>query len=101
MKGGTVGFALTDADQDRDLDVIALEERRPPGLLLNDRLLRFRRAGIDAAKASLAWNGALVLDVDHDERSDLLLLATGQSPLLLMNRAAQASTRRRSTNNRR
>src|SRR5207244_6060027 len=82
-----VGVAVTDADADHDLDLILLEERAVPAVVLNDRLLRFRRAALPVADAR-AWTGALVLDVDHSERSDLLLIAAGQVPLLLTNWAA-------------
>ena len=37
--------------------------------------------------ANSLWNGALVLDVDHDGRSDLLVLSTGEPPRVLLNHA--------------
>jgi tetratricopeptide (TPR) repeat protein len=85
-EGNATSLAVLDADGDVDLDVLTLADREPAALLVNDRLQRFHHAWIEAANAGQLWNGALVLDVDQDERSDLLLLATGQSPLLLMNR---------------
>ncbi len=74
-------------DGDRDLDFLVLGERAAPEVVLNDRLLQFHRATLPDKKiASLRWNGALVLDADHDGRSDLLLLADGEKPILLLNR---------------
>jgi hypothetical protein len=85
--GPVVGFAVTDADADHDLDVIVLEDRAVPALVLNDRLLRFHRAAVPGADPH-PWTGALVLDADHGERSDLILTAAGVAPVFLKNRAA-------------
>jgi hypothetical protein len=72
---------VTDIDGDRDLDVLVLGERQRPVVAANDRLLRFRRvAGPDAG--AQPWTGGLVLDLDHDGRSEVLLLAAGQAPAL-------------------
>jgi len=77
-----VGLAVSDADNDRDLDLLLFAENQRPKLVINDRLLRFRTGNIDATAEEHAWNGALVLDVDHDERSELLLLAKDKTMLL-------------------
>jgi hypothetical protein len=83
-----VGLAASDIDSDRDLDFLLLGEQSAPGVVLNDRLLQFRRDALPGKLiASARWNGALVLDVDHDGRSDLLLLADGEKPSLLLNRS--------------
>jgi hypothetical protein len=86
--GPVVALATSDLDGDNDLDFLVLTDRTSPAVVVNERLLRFRRAVLptDAVAAS-AWNGVLVLDVDQDGRSDVLLLARGQTPRLLMNRA--------------
>jgi tetratricopeptide (TPR) repeat protein len=82
----SVVAVLSDMDHDRDLDLLVLEEREAPVVAINDRLLHFRRSRLPDRVCSPAnWNGALVLDVDHDGRSDLLLLAVGERPMLLMN----------------
>src|SRR5207247_1672329 len=66
-----------------------LSEKASPALVINERLLRFRRENLpEALTGATAWNGALVLDVDRDERSDVLLLPHGRSPVLLMHEAA-------------
>jgi Flp pilus assembly protein TadD len=84
-----VGLAVADIEGDRDLDFLVLSDRASPSLVLNDRLLRFRRKVLPERLApAAAWNGALVLDVDHDGRSDVFMIAADRSPVLLLNRAA-------------
>ncbi len=85
--GGSIAFAATDADDDLDLDVVVLEDHAALSLAVNDRLLRYSKSSIAAAAEGHAWNGALVLDVNQDEKSDLLLLAAGERPKLLINQA--------------
>src|SRR5262249_13217381 len=47
----------------------------------------FRRSALpDKVCSPASWNGALVLDVDHDGRSDVVLLAAGERPQVLANR---------------
>jgi tetratricopeptide (TPR) repeat protein len=83
-----VSVTVSDLDQDSDLDLISFADQTPPTLVLNDRLLRFHRATLAEKQAPPAsWNGALVLDVNHDERSDLLLVGPGRGPMLLVRRA--------------
>src|SRR5262249_39434456 len=66
----TVGLAVADFDRDHDLDLLVLADRSSPNLVLNDRLLRFHAAPLpDTLVAPGRWNGALVLDADHDERA--------------------------------
>src|SRR5262249_8954683 len=44
----------------------------------------FRRGNLpEALTGARRWNGALILDVNRDERSDMLLLPHGEPPLLL------------------
>jgi hypothetical protein len=86
------GLAITDLDDDQDIDILVLADQAAPDMVLNDRLLRFHREALPAALAGKErWNGALVLDQDHDGRSDLFLLPAGQSPLLLLNRSKHDS----------
>jgi hypothetical protein len=81
-----VGLAVTDLDLDRDLDLFVLADRTPPAMVLNDRLLRFHRETLpEDLQATGQWNGALVLDVNRDGRSDLLLVGGSQRPVLLLN----------------
>ncbi|HZV08095.1 MAG TPA: FG-GAP-like repeat-containing protein [Gemmataceae bacterium] len=82
-----VGLAASDLDNDRDLDLLLLTDGAAPAVAVNDRLLRFRRTTLpDNLLAAAHWNGALVLDTDHDGRSDLLSLSTDKAPQLLRNR---------------
>src|SRR5439155_13281150 len=43
---------------------------------------------VSAGVGTPMLNGALVLDVNHDERSDVLVVAAGERPFLLVNQAA-------------
>jgi tetratricopeptide (TPR) repeat protein len=82
-----VCLAASDLDMDWDLDLVTLADGKPPGVSINDRLLRFRGFSLpEEQAASGAWNGVLVLDVNRDERSDLLLLGSARRPLLLLHR---------------
>jgi tetratricopeptide (TPR) repeat protein len=85
--GGIVGVAASDMDGDRDLDLLLLRDGAPPAVVVNERLLKFQQSTLtDARLGNGDWNGALVLDVDHDGRSELLVLPADQSPRLLRNR---------------
>jgi hypothetical protein len=82
----TVNLAASDLDQDNDLDLIIVADNQPAELVVNDRLLRFHRVALsEALVPKHSWNGALVLDADRDERSDLLLVGPTRAPLLLLN----------------
>jgi Flp pilus assembly protein TadD len=83
LAGRFTGVAATDVDGDGDLDILLFADGAAPVVAINDRLLRFRRAELPERGR---WNGALVLDADHNERSDLLVLPSTAKPLLLLNR---------------
>jgi hypothetical protein len=88
---GLTNLAVSDLDGDDDLDLLLLTDQDSPTVRLNDRLLRFRRAPQPPSTAPAGvWNGALVLDADHDGRSNLLLIGAHQSPRLLLQRTPQA-----------
>jgi tetratricopeptide (TPR) repeat protein len=83
-----VGLAASDMDGDRDLDLLVFGDQAVPGIIHNDRLLKFRQSVVpDKLVKHTRWNGALVLDVDHDGRSDLVLLPADQRSRVLLNRA--------------
>jgi tetratricopeptide (TPR) repeat protein len=87
----SVALALSDMDGDRDLDLLLLEDGAEPALVQNDRLLHFRRFVLPPKHfPATNWNGALVLDVNHDGRSDLVLLSAGARPQVLLNRGKTA-----------
>jgi tetratricopeptide (TPR) repeat protein len=80
-----VGVALSDMDLDFDIDALLLADDRRPNLILNDRLLHFHTAELSEKDAPAArWNGALVIDLNRDQRSDLVLIGPGQKPLVLV-----------------
>ncbi len=77
-----VGFLASDLDADRDVDLLILTEAADPVVVANDRLLRFARPlPAWATGQPHRWNGGLVLDANHDERSDLFLLRAGAAPV--------------------
>jgi hypothetical protein len=89
----TVNVAAADLDLDLDVDLVVLADGHAPSLVLNDRLLRFHRAALpDSLAAAGRWNGALVLDAGHRERSDLFLVGPGRSPVWLVHRPASGET---------
>ncbi|HVK09221.1 MAG TPA: FG-GAP-like repeat-containing protein [Gemmataceae bacterium] len=77
------GLVLSDLDADLDVDLLYLADSRSPAAVLNDRLLRFRTADGFPAPAE-RWNGGAVLDVNHDGRSDVVLLTHGKKPVVLL-----------------
>jgi tetratricopeptide (TPR) repeat protein len=84
LKEQPVGtFAIGDLDHDKDLDVLVFPEGKSPRFVGNQRLLRFQT--IDGFPGeSAGTNGALVIDVNNDGRSDLLLLNAKAKPTLLI-----------------
>lgn len=83
-----VSLAVSDLDLDRDLDLLLLPDQAPPTVVLNDRLLKFRRVELPAKVfPKAAYSGGLVLDSRASGRSDLFLLRRGQAPLFLINQA--------------
>jgi hypothetical protein len=82
-----VGLAASDLDHDNDVDLVVLSDGRPAAAVVNDRLLRLRNATVNKALAgSASWNGALVLDANHDGRSDLFLVRSGEPPVFLLSK---------------
>ncbi|MBX3399126.1 MAG: VCBS repeat-containing protein [Gemmataceae bacterium] len=74
VAGRVDGFLLTDVDADGDVDIIALEDGKPPVVILNDRLLRFRR-GSEIVDERAFWTGGTTIDVNADGQSDLVLIS--------------------------
>jgi hypothetical protein len=86
-----VAVAATDLERRGALDLILLADDTPAAALFNDRLLRFRRAPLPGGLAPAgSWNGALVLNVQHKNSSDLLLIGPDHPPFFLVNRSAAA-----------
>jgi len=89
----TVTFVASDLDSDQDVDLLLLLEGADPVVVDNDRLMRFtRRSPAWLAGKSYKWNGGLVLDANHDERSDLFLLGVEAPPIYLLSKGARDFT---------
>ncbi|MCU0705558.1 MAG: FG-GAP-like repeat-containing protein [Fimbriiglobus sp.] len=92
-KGPAVAILAADIDDDRDQDLVAFYDGEAPLVAFNDRLMRWHRGVLSGATDTKAnWNGGLVLDANHDARSDLLLLRAGQPPLLLLSKEMREFT---------
>src|SRR5262249_23805348 len=82
-----VGFVASDLDADRDVDILVLADGEHPIPIENDRLMRFRRTTPAwAADKTHRWNGGLVPDVNHHERSDLSLVRADGGPVFLLSK---------------
>jgi hypothetical protein len=82
-----VSSSVSDLDEDRDLDLLVFADGQAPAVVLNDRLLRFHRVTMpEILLPPGRWNGALVLDANHDGRSDLFVLGPDQPPILLLSK---------------
>jgi hypothetical protein len=87
--GPVVGMAATDLQRDGTVDLVVLGDRIAGEAMLNNRLLRFQRAPLPHGLAEpRLWNGVLVLDANHDGRSDLFAIGPDQKPAFLLSRAA-------------
>ncbi len=85
--GSVVSFLASDLDADRDVDLLVLPEAADPVVADNDRLMRFNRVmPAWASGQAHRWNGGLVLDANHDERSDLFLVRAGGAPVYLLSK---------------
>jgi Tfp pilus assembly protein PilF len=92
--GSYCNFVAADIDSDRDVDLLLLADAADPVIVENDRLMRFQcatPAWLPADKQR--WNGGLVLDVNHDERSDLFLLRADAAPVLLLSKGGREFVR--------
>jgi hypothetical protein len=83
--GASVGLAALDFDGDGDLDLLLLGDRQELALVINDRLMRFRRKALTRWPQG-SWNGALVLDANQDGLSDLFVLQMRGPSRLYLNR---------------
>lgn len=83
LRGSPTGFVVTDLDGDRDLDVVLLADGQAPQVVVNDRLLRFRRLPLPAVAGD--YSGGLILDAEHSGRSDLVLLPRATTAQLWRN----------------
>lgn len=82
VPGPVSGFLISDVDADGDVDIVALEEGKPPVVILNDRLLRFRR-GSPIVDEGAAWTGATTVDVNADGQSDHMFISHYKKAMIL------------------
>ena len=79
--GMILGVACLDMDGDKDIDLVVYRYGRTPTIIFNDRLMRFHSTGGDEQHDEVV-TGAIVLDANGDEQSDLLEFGAKQ-PLKL------------------
>jgi cytochrome c-type biogenesis protein CcmH/NrfG len=88
-----VAFVATDIDSDRDADLLLLPNEADASVVANDRLMRFRRNNPPwTGGKPHRWNGGLVLDANHDERSDLFLIRADGPPVFLLSKGERDFT---------
>lgn len=82
--GPALHVAVGDFNGDRSSDLIVVQDGAAPKHLINDRLLHFRSQMLpEKLIPNAAWNGALVLDSDNRERSDLFFVGSDRPPVLV------------------
>lgn len=82
-----------DLDGDKDTDLLVFADNEQPVLVDNDRLMRLRLTALPwKAESPGRWNGGLVLDANHDERSDLFLVSADGPPVFLVSKGARDFT---------
>ncbi|MFO0960151.1 MAG: CRTAC1 family protein [Isosphaeraceae bacterium] len=82
-EGAHTGVAALDVDADRDLDLVLTADDKPPSVVLNDRLGRFRRAIEATIPLPPRTSGLLATDLDGDGLSDLVA-ADANGPLVAL-----------------
>jgi tetratricopeptide (TPR) repeat protein len=85
VQGAITGLFFTDFDDDKDVDALVLAEGKPPAAVRNDRLLRFSAVERFPGEPA-SWTGGAVLDINHDGRSDIILLRAGKPPVVLISK---------------
>ncbi|MBX9677938.1 MAG: CRTAC1 family protein, partial [Gemmataceae bacterium] len=82
--GPALHIAVGDFNGDRSPDLIVVQEGAAPKHRTNERLLRFRSQMLpEKLIPNASWNGALVLDSDNRERSDLFFVGNDRPPVLI------------------
>jgi hypothetical protein len=83
----SIAVAIGDFDDDRDVDLMLVQDGAPPRIILNDRLMKFHAQDLsaDLVKSS-QLNGALAMDFDRDGRTDIWLVDSQGRCRLLRNR---------------
>ena len=86
-RGSAAAAVATDIDGDIDPDLLILGDGAEPVVVQNDRLMRFTQ--VRPKWRAGRWNGGLVLDANHNGRSDLFLVRADAAPLFLTSYAAK------------
>jgi tetratricopeptide (TPR) repeat protein len=81
--GPVTGLAFSALASDGVSYLLVLADRRTPALLVNNGRGGFERRPLSAMGNHRRWNGALVIDVHQDQKSDLVLLSERGRPVLL------------------
>lgn len=82
------GVAAADFDDDRDLDIVLVQDNALPKILFNERQGKFKplSMGTTAAMVDPKVTGVLVTDVNQDGRSDMVMHGLSGKVSILLNR---------------
>ncbi len=84
----TVGFVAADLDDDRDLDLVEINDTSPCRLLVNKRLQQWAVVPLPTDIVPQAkYNGGLAGDFDNDDHTDLVIVRPDGPALFLRNAA--------------
>ncbi|HUR55532.1 MAG TPA: FG-GAP-like repeat-containing protein, partial [Gemmataceae bacterium] len=89
----TTAFLAADLDADHDTDLLVFADNEQPVFVDNDRLMRLKLTTLPwKADKPGRWNGGLVLDANHDERSDVFLVSADGPPTFLVSKGSRDFT---------
>jgi tetratricopeptide (TPR) repeat protein len=92
----TVAFAAADFDNDRDLDLIEINDNAATRVLINRRHLKWEPVELAAELAPhRVYNGGLVADFNSDLRIDVMLLCPDAPPVYLQNELVRGAVDQR------
>ncbi len=83
--GAMMTITAADLDFDKDIDLLCFPDQGKTKGIINDRLLRFHTSE-NLPLTQFGSTGAIVLDANHDERSDLFVIHSHEKPELYLSK---------------